>query len=197
VPAALLAMLPSLLPLLTPLLGGLLGGGQSSSGSAGSSGSASSLAALAPLLERAGAGGESASPGPVGAAQPAAPSTAEQVGTSTAGAFLAQQLARVADRQDPQAQAGLQELGRRAAQDPIISAQERTARELVQRVKDELGPQLNEIRSLARERSLQVQATSEHREVVARDEFRREVLAALRRIEAQGARAAGAGGRRY
>jgi len=191
-----------LLPLVAPLLGGLLGGGgqaSSSSGSAGSSGSgsSSSLAALAPLLARAGAAGETASPGAVGAAQPAAPSTAEQVGASTAGAFLAQQLARVADRQDPQAQAGLQELGRRAAQDPIISAQERTARELVQRVKDELGPQLNEIRSLARERALQVQATSEHREVVARDEFRREVLAALRRIEAQGARAAGAGGRRY
>lgn len=190
-----------LLPLVAPLLGGLLGGGgqaSSSSGSASSSGSgsSSSLAALAPLLARAGAAGETASPGAVGAAQPAAPSTAEQVGASTAGAFLAQQLARVADRQDPQAQAGLQELGRRAAQDPIISAQERTARELVQRVKDELGPQLNEIRSLARERALQVQATSEHREVVARDEFRREVLAALRRIEAQGARA-GAGGRRY
>lgn len=189
-----------LLPMLAPLLGGLLGGGgqaSSSSAPAASSGSASSLAALAPLLARAGAAGEAPSPGAVGAAQPAAPSTAEQVGASTAGAFLAQQLARVADRQDPQAQAGLQELGRRAAQDPIISAQERTARELVQRVKDELGPQLNEIRSLARERALQVQATSEHREVVARDEFRREVLAALRRIEAQGARAAGAGARRY
>lgn len=194
---ALAALLPTLAPLVAPLLGGLLGGGSSSSGS-GSSGSSSSLSGVLPLLAQAGAAQGGNAPGAIGAAlAPRPPSVGEQVGSSTAGAFLAGQLARVADRPDPAAQAGLQELGRRAAQEPITQNQERVARDLVQEVKDALGPELAQIRQMARERANQVQATAEHREIVARDEFRREVLERLRRLEQNQQRAAAAGGRRY
>ncbi len=194
---ALAALLPIVTPLIAPLLGGLLGGGSSGSSSSGSSSAAAAGAARAlPLLERAGAAG--AAPGVLGAAvAPQPPSVGEQVGSSAAGAFLAGQLARVADRPDPAAQAGLQELGRRAAQEPITQNQERVARDLVQQVKDALGPELAGIRQMAQERALQVQATSEHRELVARAEFRREVLERLRRLEQNQQRAAAAGGRRY
>jgi len=188
------------IPIIGPLLGGLFGGGQPQQQQRQQpQGGGDPLAALAPLLGAIGQQHPGAL-GPLGAALGMGGSgggMVGQVGASTAGSFLATQLAKAAERPDPQAQAGLQELGRRAAQDPIINAQDRAARDTVQRVKEALGPELDGIRQLARERALQVRATSEHREVVARDEFRREVLAALRRIEAQGARAAGAGARRY
>jgi len=172
-------------PLIAPLLGGLLGGGSSSGSSGGASSGSSSTAgaeaaSVLPLLAQAGAAQGGNAPGVLGAAvAPRGPSVGEQVGSSAAGAFLAQQLARVADRPDPAAQAGLQELGRRAAQEPITQNQERVSRELVQQVKDALGPELAQIRQMAQDRALQVQAT------------------ALRRLEQNQQRAAAAGGRRY
>lgn len=201
------------IPIIGPLLGGLFGGGggQPQQQPQQQAGGADPLAALAPILGMIG-GQNPGALGPLGAALQGggggglAPllaavtgggsgGLAGQVGASTAGSFLATQLAKAAERPDPQAQAGLQELGRRAAQDPIINAQDRAARDTVQRVKEALGPELDGIRQLARERSLQVQATSEHRELIARDEFRREVLARLRALEAGQARAGV--GRRY
>ena len=190
------------IPIIGPLLGGLFGGGQPQQQQQPQQqpqgGGADPLAALAPLL---GAIGQQAPGGlgPLGAALGIGGQggIGQQVGSSAAGAFLAQQLARIADRPDPAAQAGLQELGRRAAQEPITQNQERVSRELVQQVKDALGPELAQIRQMANERALQVQATAEHREIVARDEFRREVLERLRRLEQTQQRAAAAGGRRY
>jgi hypothetical protein len=213
------------IPIIGPLLGGLFGGGQpqqAGAAGAGAGGGADPLAALAPILGMigqqhpgglgplgtalqgalgGGGAGGGASLAPLlaaitgGGAGGGSGGLAGQVGASTAGSFLATQLARAAERPDPQAQAGLQELGRRAAQDPIINAQDRAGRETVQRVKEALGPELDGIRQLARERSLQVQATSEHRDLIARDEFRREVLTRLRALEAGQARAGV--GRRY
>lgn len=193
------------IPIIGPLIGGLFGGGGGQQQQQPQQG-ADPLAALAPLLQMVGQqhpGGL----GPLGAAlgvggnNPLAPlagailgggaggGIGQQVGSSAAGAFLANQLSRSAEQQDPSAKAGIQELGRRAAQDPITQNQERVARETVRRVKDELGPELNQIRQIAQERANQVQATAEHREIVARDEFRREVLTRLRTIETQNARA--------
>lgn len=207
------------IPIIGPLLGGLFGGGGQPQQQQPQGGGADPLAALAPILGMIGQQNPGAL-GPLGAAlgmggsggaggggNALAPLLAAitgggagggmvgQVGASTAGSFLATQLAKAAERPDPQAQAGLQELGRRAAQDPIINAQDRAARDTVQRVKEALGPELDGIRQLARERSLQVQATSEHRDLIARDEFRREVLARLRALEAGQVRAGV--GRRY
>lgn len=201
------------IPIIGPLLGGLFGGGGGGQQPQGGGG-ADPLAALSPLLNMIGMqnpgglgplgaalgiGGQGGGGGGLAALAPLAGAIlgsggqgggiGQQVGSSAAGAFLANQLARSTEQRDPTAQAGLQELGRRAAQDPITQNQERVARDTVQRVKDELGPELNSIRQLARERANQVQATSEHREIVARDEFRREVLNRLRTIESQNARA--------
>jgi hypothetical protein len=203
------------IPIIGPLLGGLFGGGGGAQpqGGGAAGGGADPLAALSPLLNMIGmqnpgglgplgaalgVGGQGGGAGGLAALAPLAGAIlgggqgggiGQQVGSSAAGAFLANQLARSTEQRDPTAQAGLQELGRRAAQDPITQNQERVARDTVQRVKDELGPELNSIRQLARERANQVQATSEHREIVARDEFRREVLNRLRTIESQNARA--------
>ena len=182
------------IPIIGPLLGGLFGGGQPQQQQQPQQqpqgGGADPLAALAPLL---GAIGQQAPGGlgPLGAALGIGGQggIGQQVGSSAAGAFLANQLSRSAEQQDPAAKAGLQELGRRAAQDPITQNQERVARDTVRRVKDELGPELAQIRQVAQERATQVQATAEHREIVARDEFRREVIRRLGTIEAQNARA--------
>ena len=208
-----LGQLLSGIPIIGPLLGGLFGGGGQPQQPQGGGG-ADPLAALAPLLGMIGQQNPGAL-GPLGAAlglggqggggaglaalAPIAGAIlgqggqgggiGQQVGSSAAGAFLANQLSRSAEQQDPAAKAGLQELGRRAAQDPITQNQERVARETVRRVKDELGPELAQIRQIAQERANQVQATAEHREIVARDEFRREVIRRLGTIEAQNARA--------
>ena len=43
----------------------------------------------------------------------------------------------------------------------------------------------DEVKRLAQERANQTQATAEHREILARDEFRREIRARLAAIESQ------------
>lgn len=192
----LLSLLPAVLPIASQLLGGLFGGGQQQSGEGDAQAAASSdqLAQLAPLLAQVGERrGESA--GALAAALPAlvaqrnegagAGGLAAQLGASTAGAFLASQLARAAQQTDPQAQAGLAELGRRAAMAGITDHQTQTARALAAAVRAALGPQLDEVKRLAQERANQTQATAEHREILARDEFRREIRARLAAIESQ------------
>ncbi len=197
----LLSLLPAVLPIAGQLLGGLFGGGQQQSGGEGAAQAAASpsLAQLAPLLaqvgQRSAESGETGVLGAALAANAAQPSIAADVGSSLAGAFLAQQLAQATRQTDPQAQAGLAALGRMAAQDPITQNQETVARQTVQAIKDQLGPELNAIKQRAQQQAAQVQATAEHREIVARDTFRRDVLAALARLEQQSARSGA--GRRY
>lgn len=206
-PGAIASTLGSI-PLIGPLLGGIASifdpgapaqaqqGAQQAQQAAGSP----QLGQLAGLLGQLGQQGGGDALGPLSAALPALLSggavgagdkggLGQQVGASTAGAFLASQLARAAERPDPQAQAGLAELGRRAAQDPIMQNAEQVARQTVQTIKDQLGPELAQIKQQAQQQALQVQATAEHRDIVARETFRREVLTRLARLEQQQTRA--------
>ncbi len=196
------------IPLIGPLLGGIAsifdpGSPQPAQGAQQAQQAAAApdlgqLAALLPALAGGGAagGGGGGALGPLAAALPqllgqqgGAGGMLGQVGSSLAGSFLAQQLAQTAKQSDPQAQAGLAALGRMAAQDPITQNQETVARQTVQAIKDQLGPELNAIKQQAQQQALQVQATAEHRDIVARDTFRREVLTRLARLEQQNARA--------
>jgi len=172
-PGGLAGALPALLGALGGGAPGGLGPLGAALGGAGGAGGAGQLAALLPAL----LGGAGGAGGGAGGA----------LGTSTAGAFLAQQLQRMAEQRDPAAQAGLAELGRRATLDPIAQGQEQASRETVRAIRDTLGPELEAIRAAARERALQVQATAEHRDIVARDEFRRQILERLARLEAPAA----------
>jgi len=162
-------------------------GGGGAPGAGGAPAGGGGLAAMLPALLGALGGRGASGLGPLGAAlggaggAPAAAPGGGSLEASTAGAFLAQQLQRMAEQRDPAAQAGLAELGRRATLEPVQRGQERAARDTVATVRETVLPELVAARQAAEHEALQVQASAESRERTAEDAWRRQALALLDR----------------
>lgn len=80
-------------------------------------------------------------------------------------------------------QAALTQMAQQQAAVPMQQYQNQVARAQVRRVQSSVDPQLEAIRRDLEHRSNQIQATSEHRNLEARDAFRRNVIGRLSRIE--------------
>lgn len=156
------------LPLVSSLLGGMLGGG---GGGGGGGGAAAAGAARDAVLTTPGTPGSGSAAHPVTVVHsPAHPTT----GPGSPAALMPLTTGQVAP-QHPVTQRNQEALNRLHTDQQSRSLREdnaRMAREQVREVRSSIQPELDAIHAQLSQRSRQIQATSEHRDLIAQQAFR-------------------------